>query len=105
MVSRTEEKLDMTENSKRITQFILLLALLTFLSGCMVAILGLEGGSPGEGRLESLNPVATILLLIYTFSPSIAGIFMTWLAEGGAGVRKLFRRAIQFRLGGGEFTA
>jgi membrane protease YdiL (CAAX protease family) len=46
-----------------------------------------------------------VLFLLGGFSPTIAGAIMAWRVEGRDGLRDLWRRFIQFRLGGAWYPA
>jgi len=70
-------------------------------------ILAFRGVIPGKDLLMSLpmapDETAGILLTMGALLPST--VLVTWCADGGAGVRRLFRRATRWRIGWGWWLA
>ncbi len=64
----------------------------------LMALYQIPGGSATPG---SPSPTCPGLLLFFLggFSPSIAGVLLTWRTGGRTGLRELWRRALQFNLG------
>jgi membrane protease YdiL (CAAX protease family) len=77
--------------------FVLTYAISWLAWGAMV-IFQLPGGSVDPTR--PAPPLGGLLLIaLGGFAPSIAGVFMTWRTGGRAGLRGLWRRCTQFKLG------
>jgi len=68
-----------------------------------LAILGVPAFSlAGDSR----GPVwALALFIVGGFTPSLTAIVMTAMREGGAGLRRLFRRVVRVRIGGRWYLA
>jgi hypothetical protein len=88
----------MNKNIKQIIIFIsLVLGLSYFVFWGPIAILKLRTANLVEGRIYNIP--AFILFLIGGFIPSILGIILTSVYEGKEGLKKLFRSAINIRIG------
>jgi membrane protease YdiL (CAAX protease family) len=88
----------MNKNLSQSLIFILLVLAMSylFLWG-PIALLKIRTANLVEGKIYNLP--ALILYLIGGFVPSIVGIILTALYEGKEGLKKLFRSAINFRIG------
>jgi membrane protease YdiL (CAAX protease family) len=85
-----------------ITAFLVLVLALAY-PLMALPILAFRGVIPGRGLLEMLpiapDEVAGLLLTLGALLP--ATLVVTWSADGGAGVRRLFRRLTRWRIGMG----
>jgi membrane protease YdiL (CAAX protease family) len=72
---------------------------ISWLSWGAMIIFQLPGGSV-DPNLPAPPLGGLLLLTLGGFAPSIVGVFMTWRTASRAGLRDLWRRCTQFRLGG-----
>ena len=68
--------------------------------GCVTAVLG-PGGvldtTVDENQVERLLPLAILALAV---GPTVAGVLLTGLVDGKAGLRELLSRSVRWRVGG-----
>ena len=81
---------------KRYQLFIYYILTFTISWGGILFLVGPDGIPGTREEFETLYPVVILALLA---GPSVASIIMTWLIDGGAGLRKLFSLALKWRVG------
>ena len=77
--------------------FILTYALMLLTWGVMTVLQMPGAAASGAGAPPS--PAGLLLFLLGGFTPSIAGAILAWRTAGRGGLRDLWKRFIQFRLG------
>ncbi len=87
-----------TDRTKGLWLYFILTLVLMLASWGLMAILQIPGAST-DPAAPPVSPVGLILLFVGGFSPSIAGVIATWRVGGGAGLRSLWKSAVQFALG------
>jgi membrane protease YdiL (CAAX protease family) len=82
------------KNHPVLTYFVLTLAISW--AGFLLVIGG-PGGFPGtEEQVETLLPIAVLAMLV---GPSVAGLLLTGLVDGRAGLREVLSRLLRWRVG------
>lgn len=91
-------------DSRGLEGYFILTYALVLLSWGVMAVFQMPGASVVEGAPPP-SPLAMLLLFLGGFSPSIAGVIVTWRVGGHAGLRDLWKRATRFDLGGKWYLA
>jgi membrane protease YdiL (CAAX protease family) len=103
MMKRTLNSHERKEANGLWTFFILTYALMLLTWGVMAVFQMQAAAATDTGTPPSA--FGMVLFLLGGFSPSIAGAIMAWRVQGRDGLRDLWRRFIQFRLGGVWYLA
>jgi len=87
-----------SRNGDGLWQFFALTFVISLLTWGTMAVLGIPGGSV-DPTVPPPSALGLLLLALGGFAPSIAGIALTARYEGATGVRDLWKRTLQVRLG------
>jgi membrane protease YdiL (CAAX protease family) len=85
-------------NVSGIWSFFILTYIIAALTWGLMVVFQIPGASATSTTIKATS-IGLILLFLGGFSPSIAGIIMTWRVGGRAGLRNLWNRTTQFNFG------
>ena len=94
------------ENSKSdgLWAFFILTYVLTCLTWGVMAVFQMRAAAATDTDVPP-SALGLVLFLLGGFTPTIAGAIMAWRVQGRDGLRDLWKRFIQFRLGGAWYLA